>query len=298
MRIFITGATGWIGSAITDELLANGYEVLGLARSDAGAGKLETKGAQVHRGDLDDADALIAGAKDADGVIHLAMDHSFTDTAASWRREHDVAKAMLDSLVGTGKPFLIASGLILGVEGRAATEDDPSPFVGPDSMRGGSENLALSYADMGVRPVALRFGATTHGMRDHGFVATLKQIAQQRGVVGYLGEGDNTWPAVHVADAARVARLALEKAPAGFAAHAVGEEGIAMRDIAAALGARYGLPTASIAAEDAAEHFGWMARFVGASVRATATKTQETLGWTPTGPTLFEDIEAGAYDEA
>ena len=299
MRIFITGATGWIGSAVTDELLANGYEVVGLARSDRSAATLEAKGAGVHRGDLDDLEALAAAAKDADGVIHLAMDHTrLGDPAASWRREHDVVAAMLDALRGTDRPFLIASGLATLAEGRPATEDDPSPYVGPDSMRGGSENLALGYAEQGVRPVALRFAPTTHGTRDHGFTATLKQIAQATGVTGYVGDGANPWPAVHVSDAARLARLALEKAPAGFRAHAVAEEGIPLRDIAAALGARYDLPTRSIAPEDAADHFGWMARFVGMGMRATAAKTAETLGWRPTGPTLFEDIAAGAYDEA
>lgn len=296
MRIFVTGASGWIGSAVTDELLGAGYEVVGLARSDGSAAALEAKGAAVHRGSLDDLDSLAAGAKDADGVIHLAFKHDFSDYVGAGHSEHAAVSRMLETLEGSDRPFLMASGLATGVTGRPATEDDPSPFHGVDSMRGGGENLALEYAERGVRPVALRFSPTVHGMRDHGFTARLAQIAVEKGVAAYIGDGSNRWAAVHVTDAARAARLALEKAPAGMRVHAVAEEGVPTRDIAAALGDHLGLPTVSVSPEDAPEHFGWMARFFGMDAPASSAKTREVLGWEPTGPTLLEDIAAGAYD--
>lgn len=295
MRIFVTGASGWIGSAVTDELLAHGYEVLGLARSDEAASALEAKGASPHRGSLDDVESLAAGAKDSDGVIHLAFKHDFSDPAAAGRTENAAVQRMLDELAGSDRPFLLASGVITGVTGRPVTEDDASPFHGVDSMRGGSENLALSYADRGVRPVALRFAATVHGLGDPGFVAVLTQLAREHGVAGYVGDGVNCWPAVHRADAATMARLALEKAPAGSRVHGAAEAGIRTRDIAGAIGDFLGLPTASVAAEQAEAHFGWMSRFFSADVTASSARTRELLGWAPTGPTLAEDIAAGAY---
>lgn len=295
MRVFVTGASGWIGSAVTDELLSEGHKVVGLARSDVAAAALEAKGATAHRGSLDDADGLAAAAAASEGVIHLAFKHDFADFAGAGRSEHNAVRAMLDVLEGSDRPFLLASGLASGAIGRPLTEDDPSPFHGIDSMRGGSENLALSYADRGVRPVALRFSPTVHGMGDHGFTARLTQIAKEHGVAGYIGDGSTRWAAVHRTDAARMVRLALEKAPAGSRVHAVAETGIPSRDIAAAIGAYLGLPTASVASEDADEHFGWLGRFFGMDVTATSDRTREVLGWTPSGPTLLEDIAAGAY---
>lgn len=298
MRVFVTGASGWIGSAVTDELLAHEYEVVGLARSDRAAAALEAKGAKAHRGDLDDPDSLASAAAAADGVIHLAFKHDFSDYAGAGRSENAAVQRMLDTVEGSGRPFLIASGLALGITDRPLTEDDPSPHHGADSMRGGSENLALEYADRGVRPVALRFAATVHGMGDHGFVATLTKIAKERGVAGYIGDGSTRWPAVHRGDAARMVRLALEKAPAGSRVHAVAEAGLPSRDIAAAIGDYLGLPAVSIAPEDADTHFGWIGRFFGLDIAASSVRTQELLGWTPAGPTLFEDIAAGAYAPA
>ncbi|MGY2873269.1 nucleoside-diphosphate-sugar epimerase [Marmoricola sp. URHA0025 HA25] len=296
MRVFVTGASGWIGSAVTDELLAHEHEVVGLARSDSAAAALEAKGAKPHHGSLTDLDSLAAGAGATDGVVHLAFNHDFSDYAGAGRTERAAVQRMLDALKGTGRPFLLASGLATGITGRPMTEDDPSPHHGADSMRGGSENLALEYADRGVRPVALRFAASVHGMRDHGFVARLTQIARDRGVAGYIGDGSSRWPAVHRTDAARLVGLALDKAPAGARVHAVAETGIESRAIAAAISERLGVPTVSVAPEDAEAHFGWLARFFGMDVTATSTRTQELLGWTPTGPTLLEDIAAGAYD--
>lgn len=296
MRVFVTGASGWIGSAVTDELLAHGHQVVGLARSDVSATALGAKGATVRRGDLDDPDGLADAADAADGVIHLAFKHDFSDFAGAGRSEHAAVLRMLDALAGSDRPFLIASGLGTDVTGRPATEGDPSPFHGVDSMRGGGENLALSYADRGVRSVALRFAASVHGTGDHGFVAFLTGLARKHGTAGYIGDGTNRWPAVHRSDAARMVRLALEKAPAGSRTHAVAEDGIPTRDIAAAIGARLGLPTESVAPDEAESHFDWMAHFFGLDMAAISTRTRELLGWTPTGPTLLEDIAAGAYD--
>jgi len=301
MRVFITGASGWIGSAVTDELLAHDHQVLGLARSDEAAASLRAKGAAVHRGSLDDVASLAAGARDADAVIHLAFKHDFSDYAGAGRSERAAVQGMLDVLEGSDRPFLLASGLAGAVPGRLLTEQDASPFHGVASMRGGSESLALEYAERGVRSVALRFSATVHGTDDHGFIARLVQIAQEHGRSGYIGEGDNHWPAVHRQDAARLVRLvrlALAKAPAGSRVHAVAEEGVATREIATAIGAYLGVPTASVAPEDAEAHFGWLGRFFGMEGSASSERTRTLLGWEPTGPTLLEDIAAGAYAAA
>jgi nucleoside-diphosphate-sugar epimerase len=299
MRVFVTGASGWIGSAVTDELLAHGHQVVGLARSARSAAALAAKGAEVHQGDLDDLDSLAAAAGDSDGVIHLAFKHDFDNFAAAGRTENAAVTRMLDTLKGSDRPFLLASGLALGVTGRALTERDASTYVGADSMRGGSENLALDYADRGVRPVALRFSPSVHGIGDaHGFVARLAAIARERGVSGYLGDGSSRWCAVHVSDAGRLVRLALEHAPAGSRMHAVAETGLASRDIAAALGESLGLPVQAVPQDRAGAHFGWMARFFGADLTASNDLTREQLGWTPTGPTLYADIKAGAYPGA
>jgi nucleoside-diphosphate-sugar epimerase len=295
MRVFVTGASGWIGSAVSAELLAHGHQVVGLARSPESAAALTAAGITPHAGSLDDPAGLAAAAATADGVIHLAFKHDFSVYAGAGRSEHLAVQAMLDALAGSDRPFLLASGLASGVTGRPLTEDDPSPFYGIDSMRGGSENLALDYADKGVRAVALRFAPTVHGMRDHGFTATLTKIAQERGAAGYAGDGGSRWAAVHRDDAASLVRLALEKAPAGSRVHAVGEEGIPSRDIAAAIGDSLGLPTVSVPTEDIEAHFGWIGRFFSMDIAATNTKTRELLGWKPTGPTLFEDIATGAY---
>lgn len=295
MRLFITGASGWIGSAVTRELIAHGHEVVGLARNEDSAAAIAALGATPHRGDLDDLDSLSAAAEQSDGVIHLAFKHDFAHYIAAWHSEHAVVQRMLDVLAGSDRPFMLASGLSVGVEGRAITEDDRSPYVGADSMRGGSEHLAMEYAEKGVRTVALRFAASVHGEGDHGFVAALAQIARERGVSGYLGEGANHWPAVHRADAARMVRLALEKAPAGSRVHGVGDAGIATRDIAAAIGAGLGVPTMSVDPADAESHFGWLARFYGRDVVAANAITRRLLGWTPTGPGLLEDLAAGYY---
>ncbi|GMA25481.1 hypothetical protein GCM10025864_32400 [Luteimicrobium album] len=228
-------------------------------------------------------------------MIHLGFVHDFDRFAESGRIERAVVETIGDTLAGSDRPFLLAAGVAGIAPGRVVTEDDPTTAVGPDAPRGGSEALALSYADRGVRSVALRFAASVHGIGDHGFVATLAQIARDRGTSGYIGDGANRWPAVHRSDAARLVALALDAAPAGSVVHAVGEEGVPTRDIAEALGRSLGLPTDSVAPEDAGDAFGWMARFFGLDAPTSSVLTQERYGWTPTGPTLLDDIAAGGY---
>jgi nucleoside-diphosphate-sugar epimerase len=295
MRVFVTGASGWIGSAVVDELLATGHEVTGLARSDASAAALTAKGARVRRGDLDDLDSIRAGARDAEAVIHLANKHDWSNPAASNAAERGAVQAIGDALAGSNRAFLLASGVAALAQGRPATEDDASPFHGPDSPRGGSENLALEFIGRGVHTVSLRFAPTVHGTGDHGFIAAITAVARERGVSGYPGDGTNRWAAVHVTDAGRLVALGLAKAPAGSRLHAVAEDGIATRDIAEAIGRAFGLPVASIAPDAVQDHFGWIGTFFGMDLAATSTATRELLGWAPTGPTLIEDIGAGAY---
>ena len=295
MRVFVTGASGWIGSAAVDELLAAGHEVVGLARSDASAASLGAKGVKVHRGDLDDLDGIRAGAAEADAVLHLANKHDFTNPAVSNKAERDAVQAIGEVLAGSGRPFLLAAGVARLDQGRVLTEQERSPFHGPDSPRGGSENLALEYVERDVHTVSLRFAPTVHGAGDHGFIAALVGIAREKGVAGYVGDGTNRWPAIHRSDAAKIIRLALAKAPAGALLHAVGEEGIPAREIAEAIGRGLDVPVASIAPQDALEHFGWIGAFFGMDIPASSTLTQELLGWTPSGPTLIQDLDAGAY---
>jgi len=295
MHVFVTGASGWIGSAAVDELLAAGHEVTGLARSDSSAGALKAKGVRVRRGDLDDLAGIRAGAEAAEAVIHLANKHDFANPAVSNAAERAAVQTIGDTLVGTGRPFLLAAGVAGLAQGRLAKEDDASTAHGPDSSRGGSENLALEFVERGVHSVSLRFAPTVHGAGDHGFIAAIAAVARQRGVSGYPGDGTNRWAAVHRSDAGRLVALGLQKAPAGARLHAVAEEGVATREIAGAIGRAFDLPVASIAPEDVAEHFGWIGRFFTMDGSATSSATRELLGWTPDRPTLIEDIDGGAY---
>jgi nucleoside-diphosphate-sugar epimerase len=295
MHVFVTGASGWIGRAVIDELLSSGHTVTGLARSDDSARALQAKGVGVRRGDLDDLDGIRAGADSADATIHLANKHDWADMAASNAAERGAVEAIGDALAGTDRPLLFASGLAGLKDGHLATEDDVSPFHGPDSPRGGAENLALGFVERGVRSVAVRFSPTTHGTGDHGFVAALCGIARERGVSGYPAAGLNRWAAVHVADAARMVVLGVEKAPAGARLHAVAEEGISTRAIAEAIGRAFDLPVATVQTDRVGEHFGWIGGFFSSDMAASSTATQRLLGWTPTGPTLIDDIDGGAY---
>ncbi|GAA2851515.1 oxidoreductase [Actinoplanes cyaneus] len=298
MRVFVTGATGWIGSATVDELLGAGHEVAGLARSDAGAAALEGKGAVAVRGNLDDLDSLRRGAGESDAVVHLANKHDWANPSDNDRTERAAVEAMLETLAGSERPFAIANGISGLVRGRAALESDPSPAVGPGSDRGGSENLALDYASRGVRSMAVRFAPSVHGAGDWGFVTWLAEAARRSGVSGYLGDGSAQWSAVHRTDAARLIRIGLESAPAGVRLHAVAEESVPTRAIAEALAEALGLPTASIGPAEADAHFGVVGTFFGLDMHASSAYTRELLSWKPAGPTLIEDILSGAYSGA
>ncbi|MGW5868743.1 SDR family oxidoreductase [Streptomyces sp. NPDC055239] len=295
MRAFVTGATGWIGSAIVDELISAGHQVIGLARSDEAVQALAAKGVGVVRGNLDDLDSLRRGAAQADAVIHMANKHDWGNPAESDRSERAAIQTLGDALAGTGRPFVVAAPLSGIVEGRPATEDDVSPAIGPDSNRGGSENLALDYVAKGVRTVITRFSPSVHGRGDWGFVNFLTAAARKQGVSGYVGDGSDTWSAVHRDDAARLIRLGMEQAPAGTRLHAVAEEAITTKAIAEAIGRSLGLPVESVAPQDAGAHFGFVGGFFASTMTASSDATRQLLSWEPAGPTLLADIDAGAY---
>ena len=295
MHVFVTGASGWIGSAAVDELLAHDYSVTGLARSDSSAARLEAKGATVLRGDLDDLDSIRRGSAAAEAVIHLANKHDWANPAESNRAERAAVQAIGDVLAGSDRPFLLAAGVAGLAQGRPSTELDRSPAVGPDAPRGGTENLALDFVDKGVKSISLRFAPTVHGDGDHGFISILVAAARATGVSGYVGDGSTGWAAVHRPDAARMIRLGLEKAPAGSLLHAVGESSVLSRDIAEAIGRGLGLPVTSIAPDDAVSHFGFLGAFFAMDLSSTSVITQDLLGWSPVGATLLDDLAAGSY---
>ena len=296
MRVFVTGASGWIGSATVSELLAAGHSVLGLARSDAAADTVAGLGADVHRGSLEDLDSLRSGATGVDAVVHLGYHHDFSQMAEAADLDRKAIDTFGDVLAGTGAALVIAAGTLGLASGRPGTESDqPDPAVHARVANGAR---ALALADRGVRPVVIRFAPTVHGEGDHGFVAVLAQVARERGVAAYIGDGANRWPAVHRADAARLVRLAVEQAPAGSVLHAVGEQGVAARDIAGAIGSGLGLPVASVTAEQASEHFGWIGMFFGLDCPASHALTSELLDWEPTHQGLLEDLAAGYYTSA
>jgi nucleoside-diphosphate-sugar epimerase len=298
MRVFVTGATGWIGSAVVPELIGVGHEVVGLARSDASAAALATAGAQAERGTLDDLESLRSGAAASDGVIHLAFKHdeafsgSFQSAAEADRR---AIETLGSTLAGSGRPLVIASGLAGLTPGILATENDVPDPNSPAGHRSLSERAALSLASSGVRSSSVRLAPSVHGDGDHGFVATLVDIARDKHVSGYIGDGTNHWPAVHRLDAARIFRLALEKAPGGSVLHGAAEQGVPVRQIADVIGRHLDLPVASIASEDAGEHFGWLSGFLALDVLASSALTSELLGWQPTRPGLIADLEQGHY---
>ena len=294
MHVFVTGASGWIGSATVVELLAAGHRVTGLARSTAAADRLRERGVEPLAGDLDDLESLRRGAADADAVIHLANKHDWADPASSNRAERAAVQTIGDVLLGSDRPFLFASGVAFS-PGRRVTEADASPFSGPDSPRGGSEALAMDFAARGVHSVSLRFAPTVHGPGDHGFIAQIVGVARERGVSGYVGDGANRWPAVHVVDAAQLVVRALETAPAGSVVHAVAEEGVPTRQIAESIGQGIGVPVISVEPEDVGAHFSWIGAFFGLDLPASSEATRERFGWTPARPTLLADLGAGAY---
>jgi nucleoside-diphosphate-sugar epimerase len=298
MRVFVTGASGWIGSAVIPELLAHGHHVVGLARSDAAAAKVAASGAEVLRGDVQDIEVLRTGAEQADAVVHLAFRHDvawtggFEEAAACDRA---AIKVFGDVLAGSGRPLSIASGVAGLRPGVVATErDHPNAEVSP---RAASEQALLALAERGVRSMSVRFAPTVHGAGDHGFIAQIVDADRGHGAAGYVGSGENRWPAVHRSDAARLVRLGLERAPEGSVLHAVAEEGVPMRDVAEAIGRRFELPATAISPEEAGVRFGFIGRFIGLDMPASSALTRDLLEWDPTGPTLLEDIAAGAYSQ-
>ena len=298
MRVFVTGATGFIGSAVGRELVEAQHRVVGLARSDRGAASLTAAGAEVHRGSLTDLDSLRAGAAAADGVIHTAYIHDFSETgdpAAAARTDGRAIEALGETLAGSGRPLVVASGAALLAPGRAATEEDTMPDDVPHPRV--SEQVALQFAGRGVRVSALRLPPSVHGQGDHGFVPALIGIARAKGVAAYVGDGSNRWAAVHRLDAARLFRLALESAPAGTRLHAIGDEGVPFRDIAAVIGRHLDLPVIAISREEADGHFGRFALFASMDVPASSTITQQRFGWHPVQPGLIADLDAGHYFE-
>lgn len=290
MRVFVTGATGFIGSAIVQELLGAGHQVLGLARTEAAAQALVAAGAEAHLGTLDDLDSLRQGAAAADGVIHTAFVHDFSAYAAAGETDRHAIAALGEVLAGSGRPFVVTSGLAGFALGRPATEEDT-----PATMFRVSEPAALALVAQGVRASVIRLAASVHDDGDHGFVPTLIDIARQKGAAAYVGDGGNRWPAVHRLDAARLFRLALEQGVAGARYHGVADGGIPMRDLAAIIGRHLNLPVVSKSPEEAADHFGWMARFVGLDMPASSVLTQQQLNWHPSHSSLLADLEQGSY---
>lgn len=289
MRIFVTGATGFIGSALVPELIGAGHQVLGLARSDAGAQSLIAAGAQVQRGDLEDLDSLRSGASAADAVIHLAFIHDFSN----FKKNCEIDGKAIETLGGSDRTLIVTSGLALVAAGRLATEDDaPAPLS--DRMPRVSEHTAAALEKQGVRAMVIRL-PQVHNTKKAGLVSYAIQVARQNSSSAYIGEGNNRWAAVHVLDAARLYRLALEKGRAGARYHAVAEEGVTARDIANAIGRGLKMPVVSVAPDRAAEHFGWLAAFAGLDLKASGTKTQQELGWNPSGPSLLTDLENMDY---
>jgi nucleoside-diphosphate-sugar epimerase len=295
MRVFVTGATGFIGSAVVRELIDAGHQVTGLARSDQGAESVRAAGAEVHRGSLDDLDGLRRGAAAAEGVIHTAYIHDFTpagDPRAAAEKDGRAIEALGDALAGSGRPLVVATGNLV-IPGRVPTEDDVAPADAPFPRV--SEPVALGLADRGVRVSVVRLPPSVHGEGDHGFVPALIGIARAKGLAAYVGDGSNRWAAVHRLDAAHLFRLGLEGAPAGTRLHAIGDNGVPFRDITEVIGRHLGLPVRAITPEEAAGHFGLFAMFASGDAPGSSALTQERFGWRPVQPGLIADLGEGHY---
>lgn len=295
MRVFVTGATGFIGSAIVEDLMNAGHQVLALARSDEGAAMLAHSGAQVHRGALSDLESLAAGAQACDGVIHTAYIHDFSNIAASAKTDLAAVEAMGAALAGSGRPLVVTSGIAVLPPGLLWTEDARPEPGSAGVHRIPSEQATMALAARGVRASVIRLPPSVHGDGDHGFVPALIGIARGKGVSAYIGDGMNRWPAVHRLDAAQLFMLALEKGAAGAVYHGVADSGVPTRDIAAIIGRRLNLPVVAKSREDAGNHFSWLARFFGLDLPASSTLTQERLGWRPSQPGLIADLDRPDY---
>lgn len=294
MRVFVTGAAGFIGQAVTAELIAHGHQVLGLARNDANAAILEKAGAAVHRGDLNDTDSLIAGAADTDAVIHLAFIHEFARFQQNIETDNAAVTKMIAALAGSDKPFVGTSGTLMVAPGRLATEHDRGGGHGGGVTRGDTERVVTDAE--GVRGAVVRLSPSVHSKDDkHGFVPMLINMARDKGYAAYIGDGANRWSAVHQLDAARLYRLAVEQGEAGAIWHGVGNEGVAFRDIATAIGNGLSLPVRSVTADEAPGYFGWMAGFAGADCPTSNAITREAFGWEPREIGLIQDIRMNYF---
>jgi nucleoside-diphosphate-sugar epimerase len=294
MKVFVTGASGFVGSAVVRELISADHQVIGLARSDAAAASIAAAGAAVQRGSLDDLDLLQSSAAAADGVIHCAFIHDFSHFAASAEADRRAIETLGAALAGSDRPFIVTSGSGGLAPGRLMTEDQVGNPPSSVSARV-SEPLGLSLASRGVRVSIMRLPTSVHGEGDHGFVPRLITIAREKGVSAYLGDGSNRWPAVHRIDAARLYRLALETAPAGSRLHPIGDEGVPTRDIAEVIGRHLNLPVISLPVEQASDHFGFLGGIFALDMPVASALTRKRFGWQPTQPGLLADLEEGHY---